>query len=67
MATALSLEQVNDLRLRVLADEDVPYEELAAAVAPLRHERMSAKPQQKGKAQKTEVSLFDLSGAIEDQ
>ncbi len=64
---SLTLEQVNDLRLRVLADEDVPEEELADVVAYLRQERMTAKPQQKGKVKKSDLSLFDLSGALEDQ
>ena len=56
---ALTLVEINDLRVRVIDNEEVSDEELAAAVDSLREERKMAKPQQKGKT-KPSVGLMDL-------
>jgi hypothetical protein len=48
----MTLEQVNDFRARVLRREALRDEEIAAAIAWLRQNRISAKP--KGKKEKVE-------------
>jgi len=56
-------DQLNDLRRRILADEEVSREELRAAITSLTGERIAAhasEPKKKTKAPAVKVDLDDL-------
>ncbi len=58
----LSLAEVNDLRLRVVNDENVSVDEIKEAVTALRQERMTAAASKKKAGSKAApVSLLDLA------
>ena len=67
MSETYTLQRVHDLRARVVSGGAAPTdEEIKGVVVALRQERMNAKPAQRGKTSKKEISLFDLSGSEDD-